>query len=81
MSRSYLNTEHGRWRMFCDVCHDHDARAYKSQPDLGIFHAEGWFIGSKVDACPPCVAAGKLPDDKPHRLYPSPARPTRTGTP
>jgi hypothetical protein len=69
MSRSYLNNEKGRWRMFCDVCHDHDARTYPEPPDLGIFHAEGWFIGVRVDACPACVTAGKLPNDKPHRLH------------
>ena len=69
MSRSYLNNEKGKWRMFCDVCHDHDARTYPEAPDLGIFFEEGWFIGTKVDACPECVKAGKLTHDEPHRLY------------
>lgn len=72
MSRSYLNTEHGRWRMFCDVCHDHDDRTYDESPDLGIFYADGWFIGMRVDACPECVAHDRLPDDLVHRLYPFP---------
>lgn len=72
MSRSYLNNEHGKWRMFCDVCHGHDSRTYPREPDLGIFHSEGWFIGSRVDACPACIQEGTLPNDKPHRLYPFP---------
>jgi hypothetical protein len=64
MSRSYLKNEKGRWRMFCDVCYDHDARTYDNPPDLDIFRSEGWSIGSRVDACPVCVSKAKLPEDQ-----------------
>jgi len=69
VSRSYLNNEKGQWRMFCDVCHDHDKRTYPASPELDQFYLEGWFIGTKVDACPACVKQGNLPNDKPHRLF------------
>jgi hypothetical protein len=69
MSRSWLNDEPNMWRMFCDVCFDYDARACPDQPDLGLFAAEGWFIGRRVDACPACVAAGNTPSDDPHPRY------------
>lgn len=66
MSRSYFTSEPGQWRMFCDVCFDHDEETFDRQPELLPFHRAGWFIGQRVDACPKCVKAGKLPDDKPN---------------
>lgn len=65
MSRSYLISEQGKWRMFCDVCYDHDARTYDSPPDLDIFRGEGWSIGERVDACPACVLEAKSAKDNP----------------
>ena len=70
MSRSWLIGQPKQWRMFCDVCFKHDHRTFPTQPDLGIFHAEGWFIGTRWDACPSCIAKGKQPTDSRHRDYP-----------
>jgi hypothetical protein len=74
VSRSWLVGEPGKWRIFCDRCYQHDLRTFGEAPDLGIFYAEGWYIGQQWDACPTCVAAGKFPSDKPHVDYPFPQR-------
>lgn len=66
MSRSYFILEPGKWRMFCDVCHFHDDATFDKAPELLAFHQAGWFIGQRVDACPKCVAAGRLPNDAPN---------------
>ena len=69
MSRSWLIGEPQRWRMFCDLCFVHDARTFSVAPDLQAFADESWFIGTLVDACPTCVAAGRLPSCDPHPAY------------
>lgn len=66
MSRSYFNAEPGRWRMFCDVCFDHDDETFDTAPELLPFHRGGWFIGTHLDACPACVKAGRLPNCGPN---------------
>jgi len=68
MSRSYFNSEPGKWRMFCDVCFDHDDATFDSAPPLLPFHQAGWFIGQRVDACLKCVTDGRLPADEPNRV-------------
>jgi hypothetical protein len=68
MSRSYFTSEPGQWRMFCDVCFDHDEATFPKAPDLLPFHQAGWFIGQRIDACPKCVAAGRTPNDAPNQV-------------
>jgi hypothetical protein len=68
MSRSYFSSEPGRWRMFCDICFAHDEATFDAAPPLLPFHQAGWFIGQRVDACPTCAAAGRLPDDAPNQV-------------
>lgn len=78
MSRDILAKGPRVWRLFCNVrgCGFVSAESWPAQPPLEVVRDLGWWVGTLVDACPKCVAAGRLPQDEPYDFEAAAARRT-----